>query len=41
MYCFEEQKENVKAKMLYEKGLAIAKDDEDRTVIQERLRDIK
>jgi len=41
MYCFAEQKDSVKAKMLYEKGLAIAKDKEDRKVIQERLRDIK
>jgi len=41
MYYFEEQKDDVKAKTLYEKGLAIAKDEEDKKVIQERLMDIK
>lgn len=40
MYCFAEQKNDVKAKALYEKGLAIAKDKEDRKIIQERLMDI-
>lgn len=41
MYCFAEQKDDVKAKVLYEKALAIAKDKEDRKIIQERLMDIK
>lgn len=41
MYCFAEQKDNLKAKALYEKAFAIAKDKEDRMIIQERLMNIK
>lgn len=41
MYFFEKNKDYVKAKYLYEKSLDVAKDKEDRKIIQERLIDLE
>lgn len=41
MYFFEEKKDYAKAKELYEKSLAIAKDEDERKIIQERLMDLQ
>jgi tetratricopeptide (TPR) repeat protein len=41
MYFLEKKKDYAKAKELYEKGLAIAKDKTDITALQERLEDLE